>query len=342
MTAAVSHRLDGLEPDNLLAFLALLGLLRSLEAADSNGTRGELHPRVAWDVDRLPLRPRLFLATALSQAEICEAVASGIARLCQTHDFGDRADLDYSPNDARSALVAAVQTSDARNRSRSDALTALMTDAALRPEKIETVDPTPLCLQFGQGHQHFLERLVKVPKLKAPEKRGKGKKASTPTESQCLIETLFQPWHRKDPTESFRWDPEEDVRYALMAGDPTDPAYKAGTQHGANRLAAIGLAALTVVPERRWGRIRSNVIGGAFDREGFSFAWPIWEEPASLAAIRSLLAHPDLRKPWALRYLRVHQVMQARRVSVGRFMNFARAMPIVEAAEMQAGERRTA
>ena len=30
MTAAMQHRLEGLEPDNLLAFLALLGLLRAL------------------------------------------------------------------------------------------------------------------------------------------------------------------------------------------------------------------------------------------------------------------------------------------------------------------------
>jgi hypothetical protein len=54
MTAAKSHRLDGLEPDNLLAFLTLLGLLRALETADV-----DLYPRAAWDIDRPPLRPRL-------------------------------------------------------------------------------------------------------------------------------------------------------------------------------------------------------------------------------------------------------------------------------------------
>ena len=43
MNARTTHRLDGLESDNLLAFLALLGLLRALEAADST-----LHPRAAW------------------------------------------------------------------------------------------------------------------------------------------------------------------------------------------------------------------------------------------------------------------------------------------------------
>jgi hypothetical protein len=135
----------------------------------------------------------------------------------------------------------------------------------------------------------------------------------------------------RDPTFSFRWDPDEDVRYALMAGDPTDAAYKAGTQHGANRLAAIGLAALTLVPETRAGRVRPSIIGGASGAGGFSFAWPIWREPATLSSIRALLAHPDLRKPGALAHLGVDHVMAARRISVGKFTNFSRARPIVEA-----------
>src|SRR5690606_5694932 len=133
---------------------------------------------------------------------------------------------------------------------------------------------------------------------------------------------------RTDPTPSFRWDPEEDVRYALMAGDPTNASYKGGTQHGANRLAIVGLAAFTVVPERRLGRVRPSVIGGAFDSTGFSVAWPIWRDPASFACIRALLAHPDLRSPDRLRHLSVDHVVVARRISVGKFMNFARARPV--------------
>jgi hypothetical protein len=113
------------------------------------------------------------------------------------------------------------------------------------------IDPTPLCLLFGQGHQHFLDRLSSVPRQIAPPQRGKGKKAIDISELDCLAEALFGAWHYDDPTFSFRWDPAEDVRYALLPGDPTDAAYKAGTQHGANRLAAVGLATLTLVPEMR-------------------------------------------------------------------------------------------
>jgi hypothetical protein len=110
-----------------------------------------------------------------------------------------------------------------------------------------------------------------------------------------------------------------------MAGDPTDLAYKGGTQHGANRLAAVGLAALSLIPETRGGRIRPSIIGGSSGPEGFSFAWPIWKDPATLSAIRALLGHRDLRKSGNLIYLGVDHVRVANRISVGKFMNFTRA-----------------
>ena len=226
----------------------------------------------------------------------------------------------------------AVCSAEPTARTRADVLAALMTDGAVKDAKNADeppVDPTPLCLLFGQGHQHFLERFSAVPATLAPPPRGRGKNAVTLTASQCLAEALFAEWRRDDPTFSFRWDPDEDVRYALMAGDPTDAAYKGGTQHGANRLAAVGLAALTIFPEERAGRARPAIIGGEFGVEGFSLAWPIWREPASLAAIRSLLAHPRLREANGVAHLGVDHVVAARRISVGKFLNFSRARPLL-------------
>ncbi len=68
-----THRLDGLEPDNLLAFLALLGLLRALERAKGEAWR----PRAFWDVDRRPLRPVLTLAEPATPEEIAAAARKG-------------------------------------------------------------------------------------------------------------------------------------------------------------------------------------------------------------------------------------------------------------------------
>lgn len=343
MSETTEHRLEGFEPDNPLAFLALLGLLRSLDAVDATREVDDrVRPRAAWSIDRPPLRPVLHVARALTPDAIADAAARGIDLLAASHDFGGRADLNFTREECRTLLMQALGDAGIEARQRADILAALTTDAAVKDEKTNVIQATPFCLIFGQGHQHFLKRLAEVGVEAAPPARGKGRSRTTITAAQCIGEALFQAWHRTDPTTlSFRWDPEEDVRWALMAGDPTDAAYKTGTQHGANRLAAVGLAALTVVPVQQGGRIRANVIGGEF-RRGFSFAWPIWRAPASLAAIRAMLAHPDLRTPGGLDHLGVEHVYVARRISVGKFMNFARARPLlvaemstVEAAESE-------
>jgi hypothetical protein len=323
-------RLDGLEPDNLLAFLALLGLLRALTEA-----RPLWRPRAAWDPERPPLRPVLFLAEPQTCGAVCAAAADGVARLAAYYRFPQdtnagcprQSDLNYDAANARRLLKIAA---DAEDRGHADLWSALMCDAA---QKDGTVEATPLCLLFGQGHQHFLDRLADVPLIEAPPRRGRRTKAVPLSAAETVHEALFQPWTRPDSTPAFRWDPAEDVRYALRADDPSGD--KSLTQHGANRLAALGLAVLTATPAQRGERVRLQVPGGRFERNEFIFYWPIWREPASLAAIRALLTHPDLRRPdvaggaLALAHLGVVELRRARRIGVGKFMNVTRADPIV-------------
>ena len=329
MSGTRSYRLEGLEPDNLLAFLALLGLLRALDTADrERGQGNRMHARAAWDLDTPPLRPTLYISDRVAPDEMFSEADAGLEMLAASHDFDGRKDLNHTRRECRTMLNEAAMRAGPDARDYADLLAALVTDAAVKESK-PSVDPTPLCLLFGQGHQHFLDRLATVPRTPAPPPRGKRAKAVRLSPMECLHEALFQPWQRSDITFSFRWDPEEAVRYALMAGDPTDPAYQAGTQHGANRLASVGLAALTLVPETRGTRVRPAMIGGASGPDGFSFAWPIWRDPATLAGIRGLLAHPELRQPGGVDHLGVDHVLVARRISVGQFMNFSRARPIM-------------
>jgi len=101
------------------------------------------------------------------------------------------------------------------------------------------------------------------------------------------------------------------------------------TQHGANRLAALGLAALTVTPVRRGDRVRLKVIGGDFLRNEFFFYWPVWKEPATLSSIRTLLGHPELKKgPEGLAHLGVAEVLCTHRIGVGKYMNFTWASTV--------------
>jgi hypothetical protein len=331
--AVTHHRLPGLEPDNLLAFLALLGLLRSLEATPEGNA---LRARVFWELDESPLRPTLYLRSPVTGDELCAIAAEGLHLLARHNDLGEkhRVDLNYPRGEARMLLQEAAKSATASERGKADVLASLMSDGALKEKdakdlKSAPIAPTPLCLLFGQGHQHFLERFRDVPlDLPEPLKRGKGRQVVTVSTAECISESLFAAWHRSDSSFSFRWDPEEDVRYALMAGDPAASTYKLGTQHGANQLAAVGLTALTAVPETRLGQTRLSILGGSFGKDGFSISWPIWKNPATFSAIRSMLGHPDLQKKDGLANLSVDHVLTARRISVGKFMNFTRGMTV--------------
>lgn len=316
MKAAAEHRLDGLEPDNLLAFLALLGLLRVLEES-----RPEWFPRVSWTVDAPPLRPRVQVRAAVDQTGLIDAVVEGLDELVKKYDFGDLKNLKLSPEEARRHLQRAVEAGF-RNRYRSDLWAALVSDAAVRRDG-KTAEPSPLCLMFGQGHQYFLERLASVPRKKRPPDRGKGRGKLAVSETDSLREALFVPWRRRDATDSFRWDPHENVRYALRARAPSDDPET--TQHGANRLAAIGFSALSAVPGKRFGQVRLAVLGGAHEAGGaFVFRWPIWRPFATLAAIRCLLAHPRLDDREALAVHGIVEIRRSRRIGTGKYMNFTR------------------
>ena len=315
MNHVTTHRLDGLEPDNLLAFMALLGLLRTLDESQPDWCA-----RVGWTVDEPPLRPILQTPEGVDAEAVVQAVAAGLSALVLYHEFGGFRGLALPPEDAGEFLRSAANG----DRYFADLWSALVSDAATSRDG-KKAEPTPLCLMFGQGHQHFLERLASVPRCKVPPARGKGKDKITVLERDCLHDALFKPWGRPDKTDSFRWDPSEDVRYAHRARNPTDAATKETTQHGANRLAAVGFSVLTAVPEQRRGRTSLAVVGGYREPNGnFVMRWPVWRTPISLASIQALLSHPLKRQDTRAAF-GVVELRSARRISNGKFMNFTRA-----------------
>lgn len=309
MSAAERHRLIGLEPDNLLAFLVLLGLLRALDTV-----RPEWRARACWDADTPPLRPLLVLSSAQTQEAVALATTEGAGVLAKAHRF-DRSDLNYPAEQARGLLMEAEESV------RAELLDALMSDGATRDDG--SVWPTPLCFLFGQGHQHFLGRLADIPNGRLPAKLAKTRRPPDLNEPAFIAQALFAPWTRSDPTDGLRWDPAEDRRYALRADDPSgDPA---GMQHGANRLAAIGLPALPGAAVRRRRDMRFLNIGTSYGADGIQITWPIWTAPARLTGLRALLAHPSLAGDAAEIGTLIPQgvafAFRARRISVGKFFN---------------------
>jgi hypothetical protein len=307
---AVVLELPGLEADNLLAFLALLGLLRALETAKPGWL-----PRASWKGP--PWIACLHLAETADQSAVAKAAARGVELLSAKYDVAGRRDVKFDRAEYRN------YARKLRNDPTSAALASALT-AEVPEKRAGGLNAAPLVMMFGQGHQHFLERLVAVPRGDLPSRLRNLKPPPDMRDPNKLAEALFKPWAREDDTDGFRWDPEEDQRYAMRFGDPSREG-SAPTVQGANRLAAIGFLSCTTAPRER----RMTAVGAFRDNEGWGFAWPIWSEPLSRCGIEAFLAHPDLMRsePRALRALGVQEVQCARRISNGKFMNVTRARP---------------
>lgn len=313
MTERRVHRLEGLEPNNILAFLALLGSLHALDVIDKEDGNAEsvLRARAAWDDTKLPLRPCLYFARDVSRRVVIDRMVKGIELLAKAYDFGPYEKLKFSPEQARSELSKAAE----KNEPIGPLLwSALISDVAAREK---TVERTPLCL-LDVAQTSFLKTL--------------GFTASCAKDQGNAIErSLFHPWQWEDSDpkfKSFRWDPMEDVRHAYRFTAPTDD--KKWVEKGANVLAAFALPLLTVVPMQSGSSVRLQMIGGNYRDGQFRFAWPIWHQPASLAAIRAMLMHGSLWKQNGLEHLGVDLVMESRRIQCWRYKNFTWASPLRE------------
>jgi hypothetical protein len=293
------HRLDGLEPDNLLAFLALLGLLRSLETA-----RPDWRPRVCWSVEEPPLRPVLRLAVPVATADLTSAAATGATDLGEVHRF-DRSLLKFTRSEAQEALAAA--RADPRH---AELWAALFSDGPVDGNGFVRKTPANF---LDVAQVAFLKSLSAVFTKAAMPRRGM---------NAAIADALFTTWRRQDDSLSFRWDPVEDSRHALRAQAPTDD--KQGVEHGANMLAALGLRSLVCAP------VADRLETRGVEREAGEvvFRWPIWRPALSLAAIEGLLDHPDLSD--TMDEVRdIPFVKKARRLAPpgSRYRNVSRARP---------------
>ena len=123
------------------------------------------------------------------------------------------------------------------------------------------------------------------------------------------------------------------IRFALVIR-VTEAKNPILTVHGANRLAAVGLAALPAAPAMRRGEVvLLNISSESRGRRDTHTSWPIWRRSCSLAAIQALIAHPQMvvARPDEARLhaLGVIEVRRARRiekvVAAGIYVNFTRA-----------------
>lgn len=266
MTASSSHRLDGLEPDNLLAFLALLGLLRALEM-----THPDWQPRAYWRTEEAPMTPVLTTSIKTTRNELCEAAVGGLKIFVEA-----LRPFSWPRSKQGAARKTALFSDETRHRSLSKRcisalgacrfqtkerlvwqlrcdLIACSGGMRLKKKKDEVVEPTPLKLSSGQmafiGSQFDIAKRCRTEHINA-----------------CL----FQPWTYESSGHSLRLSPDEARRYAYRANDPSPEGSR--TELGATAMAGLGLLAFTISnAETHW-----RMIAYTGTRIEGKICWPIW------------------------------------------------------------------
>ena len=299
---ATTFRLVGLEADNLLAFLALLGTLRALDLA-----RPSWRARSRWTGP--PWHPELTVEDDVDEQAVLIGIAEGIAIAGGPIDFQGHKNIDFSPQRFRELGAAANGSLQERM------LAAIGSDACIRRDG-ERIEGTALAAIAGQGHQNFLERVAALGRRQLQN------------DTIVLRKALLEPWAYEDTESTLRWDPFEDRRYALGFADPSSEKIK--TSAGANILAVVGFPLLATAPGER-DLVTTAVVRRQRSHE---VRWPIWSVPCGLATIEALLRHPGLagagenggngRAAWAQRG--VVDIKRCRRIQTGKYFSFERAV----------------
>jgi hypothetical protein len=298
--------LAGLDGRNLLAYLASLGthlaLAHRLSGVTMSWDENTFHPTIALPVqDPPPQDLKDWVAT------LVECALKELANTSSGGRFPSNWNNITVPRTDFRDCVLKPSAEKVRNertrRAWADFSAGLGSDAAGTNKDL---DYTALCVVTGDSRQDFLRFMRDL---------------SNDVTREHLKSTLFEHWKYAQRGKSFRWDPQEDRRYALRASDPSKgPDKEIPSMWGANRLAFEALACFPCFP--REGRVRTT----AFDDER-TIHWPLWMPPLNVQTVKSLLAHPavmvyDRR---ALGALGVFAVASARRISVGRKRSFGPA-----------------
>jgi CRISPR-associated endonuclease/helicase Cas3 len=309
--------LAGLDGSNPLAFLAAVGLLRAL-ALKAN----EWVPRLSWEASACWV-PVIWVPTDVNEATVSADLNDQLA-VMREHPalrLGQlEADNLVAPLDKyRHVCQSAAEVASREDRTWADFCATFGSDAVQSENDPELMQDTAFRTMSGAGHQNFL---------------GFFRNIVGATTVGHLEKALFQPWRYDDPLRNLttRWDPLDDVRYALRWTNPSSEntlRSRSGSVLGANRLAIEGLPLFPSVPAER--RLLTTGFTGRRASDT-CFTWPIWTTPHCSDAVRSLVAlqeltelHPDRMR---LASFNVREVFRSRRITIGKYRNFSPAQAV--------------
>jgi CRISPR-associated endonuclease/helicase Cas3 len=270
-------------------------------------------PKLSWGISDGLYLPMLHFSSLPSQDEFVETLVNFLPRTIDEHpsawvvqmlEAGNKKDADRDYQIIKRLASQPRQT----DRANLDWITALSCESAIDADsQLQTVR----CDYLIGNLKTVLQRTL----------------------ADHLARSLFQPWDYADAldNQSLHWEPTEDRRHAyqwhMPSGDPTRKLR--GGMLGANRLA---LEAWPLFPSFPDGD-RVNTRGFRGNRANNTFwTWPLWQFPATVPVIESLLSLPELQKateqfnpPTAQG---IHSVFRLQRILVGKTPNFTTAVAL--------------
>lgn len=299
------HVLTGLDADNLLAFLSLLGLMHAMDTI-----RPDWNARVNWD--GLPPKPVIHINNPISQQEIVSTVRKYALKYQKVYGyFRGKTSLVPTKNDINKNLSEDERISIyyeyikdlSRLEDEHERAIAMSTMASLARLMVKDgrymIEDTPL--KLVSANQEFIGTMYNLFLFANRESKF----------NKCLSKSLFSIWENQDKKNSLRLSPEDDRRYAYRFYDPSPEGSR--SEWGANLLASIGMTTLCLIP----GKTKFSLIGYKGKRSEGYFTWPIWDNEISFSALISLMMHPQIvsNQPniSELKCLGVNALMRCRR-----------------------------
>jgi hypothetical protein len=262
-------RLAGMDGSHLLGFMAALGMLRLLDedASERNFPR----PTLAFDAQ--------FMAELGRVPDDHAALVSVMAERLKCRARFYSGDLSAVNKPADFTPVSFEGFARAATRWQQDALSGL----ACATGGDEVAEST-LCAANGASHQELIRSMRDVLSLVEPEHldaalfKTWSKEYSVPADKRKVLSL-----GTRKPT--LRLDPADERLYALRATDPTPSSSEYKTELGAQALAIPAFELLPVCPSRR-----PVCVSSRRERDRVFFDWVLWNVPATIATVRTLLA----------------------------------------------------
>lgn len=296
MTTLQPTELPGLRGHHPLGFLAACGLLRSYAGWSESG-----QTKLAWansqgSGDFVAV---LFAETKLDISTLTKVLNWRCEQTRKSPAFTWSSKIDDREEYRKAARRLLDQERDSESADALMGFAALASDVVARKGSLRST-----MLDLTSGNQRFLESVLVL-----AGKPAKGNGKPRPISEEAVREALLGPWQYRDDHHALGWDPETQRLHALRDKLPE----KDKANRSVRAAVFLGTQAISLFP--CFARGRSLYTTGFHRKDGEDwFSWPIWRDPISLDALRSLLARPFTAD---LKHRGVEVVYRCRRVRTG-------------------------